>query len=75
MRLHCPLESSLFQNSIILSVVAIVILIGLVIFNFVRKRPEIVETKIVFSNPGFKSAKTKRKEQEEVRERLKEQAE
>ncbi len=65
----------LFQNSIILSVVALVVLLGLVIFEYVSNKPKTEKSKSVSTNSGFKSAKTKKKEQEEEQERLKKQAE
>jgi len=65
----------LFQNSIVLSIVAFVLLIGLLVFEFVRNIPKSEKSKNVFSNSGFKSAKTKKKELEEEQERLKKLAE
>lgn len=65
----------LFQNSIILSVVALVVLFGLVIFEYVSNKPKTEKPKSVPSNSGFKSAKTKKKEQEEEQERMRKQAE
>lgn len=70
----------LFQNSVLLSIVALVIVGGLVMIEFIKNKPKSEKPKnnkpkSVLSNSGYKSAKTKKKEQLEEEERLRKQAE
>ena len=58
----------LFQNSISLSIVALIILVGLLIF--LSHKPKSDKPIRTQSNLKFKSSKTKMKEQAEVEERL-----
>ena len=61
----------LFQNSMVSAIVATVILLALLILEFVRSTPK---AKKILSSPGFKSAKTKRLEQEKAQQTLAAQA-
>jgi hypothetical protein len=65
----------LFQNSIPFSIVASILVAGLVVFELIRNKPKVAKLEIAPSNLGFNSKKAKRKELEEVEERLKQQAE
>lgn len=60
----------LFQNSILLSIVAIVILTGFILMQFISNKPKNDKSKNAPSNSRFKSAKTRKKEEAEEEERL-----
>lgn len=65
----------LFQNSILLAIVSIVVFGGFFLIEFLKNKPKSYTPKNVFANSGFKTARTKKREQFEEAERLRKQAE
>lgn len=65
----------LFQNSILLSIVALIILVALAMIEFLRNKTMHEMQKKAPSNSAFKSAKTKKQEQLEEEEKLRKQVE